>query len=66
MHLSQDAGLYTQEKRYELLSLKKQYGTPLPNDIFESFITNVDNKKMNAVDKEYMDNILKFIDTSMH
>jgi pimeloyl-ACP methyl ester carboxylesterase len=65
MHLSQKSGLYTQDIKDELSLLQQQFGNPLSDEMFFSFIESVDKAEMNSLHDAYMRNLWDFFNTAI-
>jgi len=65
MHLSQEAGLYSQKIKNELSKLWEQNGGSLSNNDFMAFMKDIDQKSMNALDLEYMHGLLEFFESAV-
>ena len=65
VHLSQEAGLYSQEIKNELSKLQEQNGGLLSNNDFMAFMKNIDQKSMNALNSEYMHGLLEFMESAV-
>jgi alpha-beta hydrolase superfamily lysophospholipase len=65
LFVSMDAVRYVENLTAQYDSLKEQYGDMLPDEVKQEFFRNVDRMQANALDAEYMNQVIAFYETCL-